>query len=185
MNGFTGRRFWLFLFLLGWLLGASAAAEPPEAGERREVLWSDLKPSKVATPSELQRLRQGQAEESYREYLRSKEKEAITSARPQSTPTSDELPEEMSLAEGFLWAGGVLFGGGFLFFGLFWLVHKASSMGSNVSAPHHVEKPTEIDHDKVRRFVNSPSPPPLDLGVTHDDRDDYDYSYDDSYGSYD
>lgn len=157
-------------------------AEPPGAGERREVLWSDLKPSKVATPSDLQRLRQGQAEESYREYLRHK-KNGTT--RPQPTPPPDEPPEEMSLAEGFLWAGRVLLGGGFLFWGIFWLVHKASGMGSSVTVPHVVEKPTDIDYDKVRRFVESPSPPPLDLGVTHDDRGDYDSSYDDSYGSYD
>lgn len=65
---------------------------------------------------------------------------------------------------GFAQAALLLTVGLGLFWGLFAFVQRASGMGSGYYAPHKPD-PGPIDRDQVRKFVNSPSPPPLDLGV--------------------
>lgn len=172
------------------ILTAAAWAQPPRGNGTRGVLWSEVGgfPTPKPAPLSARELRKQQRDRASYEHFMSERRQAEARAAtppakgpppPAPPPAPPSATQEM--AAGFLWAGGILFGGGFLFFGIFWFVHKASGMGSGGLTPHQVESPGPLDRDKVRKFVNSPSPPPLDLGVSNASQWNTDTDWDSGY----
>ena len=156
-----------------FILAAAAWAQPPQGNGSRGVLWSEVGgfPTPKPAPLSARELRKQQRDRASYEQAMSERRQAEARPPAKAPPPPAPPPAPPSaakeMAAGFLWAGGILFGGGFLFFAIFWFVHKASGMGAGGLTPHRVEPLGPLDRDKVRKFVNSPSPPPLDLGVSN------------------